>query len=130
MVSSKRKHLKPKTVKPLRIITYGLLSLILIILLLVVIRGWIWLNNTSMHDTDIGIPTVKYLNYNSQINLFIKPNWMIGIDNKNKILKYIIIPNDSISSNLNSLSHNLRVVIDGYVYTKDELNSIEIYRHM
>ncbi len=125
MASSKRKNLKRQTVNPSRIVYLGLLGFILIILAFIIVRLWVWLTSTAMSDASIGIPSVKYLDLDTQVNLFMKPNWLIGIDGKNNIIKYTQVSGNLVTNNLRLLSTDRKIVIDGYIYIPKELNSIE-----
>jgi hypothetical protein len=119
-LSSRNRNRKKKSRNPQKIIII-LLGLFVLLFFGLIIKLYFWFTDVN-NDNQYGLASMGDFSSAYQVNIYIKPNWIFGIDSKNNLIKYLQVENNQTKS-LYDLSQKLKVKIDGFIDLSTELET-------
>lgn len=105
------------------------IGVLVIVVFLVAIRLYMWL--TAYDFMNVEIPIGRYKSPRSdQVNLFVSPDWIVGIDRRAREVKNYRLGGNTNPAQLMNDLRNSRIMIDGYLFFPEDLESIDGLRRI
>ncbi len=84
-----------------------------------------WLATTPNDIQIVDMPKVAELSDNYQVNIFVAPNWLIGVDGSVGQVKYLQLDEDIDVNQLTVVSKKRHILIDAYIIPDKGFENIE-----